>query len=77
MYVCVCNAIRESELRCAAQRSSGDAESVFALLGRQPDCRSCLEEAEEILLEERETSSAPSLAAVAARPLPQTQAHAR
>lgn len=53
MYVCVCNAIRETDLRAAARRVSGDVESVYAALGKRPDCRQCFEEAEDILAEER------------------------
>ena len=63
MYVCVCNAIRECELRRAALRSSGDARSVYAVLGKRPNCGQCLEEAEEILFEERELATQPALAA--------------
>ncbi|TNE49237.1 MAG: ferredoxin [Sphingomonadales bacterium] len=54
MYVCVCNAIRESELRRAARHTVGDAESVYAALGKRPDCRTCLCEADAIVFEERE-----------------------
>jgi len=53
MYICVCNAIRECEFRRAAQRTSGDAETVYATLGKRPNCGHCLEEAEELLFEER------------------------
>ncbi len=53
MYVCVCNAIRECELRRAALTSTGDVESVYAALGKRPNCGSCLEDAEEVLFEER------------------------
>ena len=37
MYVCVCNAIRECEFRRAAQRCGGDAEMVYATLGKRPN----------------------------------------
>ena len=53
MYVCVCNAIRENEFRHAAHRVEGDAEAVYETLGKRPQCRSCLEEADMILAEER------------------------
>lgn len=52
MYVCICNAIRETDLRSAARRCGGDAETVYAALGRTPQCRQCLEEAEDIIAEE-------------------------
>ena len=53
MYTCVCNAIRECELRRAARQHRGDAESVYAKLGKRPDCGHCLEEADELIAEER------------------------
>lgn len=63
MYICVCNAISESELRRAAQLCPGDAESVYATLGKQPNCRCCLDEADELLSQERECAAGTSLAA--------------
>lgn len=63
MYVCICNAIRESDLRHAARRCAGDAEGVYAALGKRPNCRQCLEDAEEILFEEREMGKVPARAA--------------
>ena len=53
MYVCVCNAIRESDLRAAALRCGGDAEAVYLALGRKPQCGQCLEDAQKIVTEER------------------------
>lgn len=54
MYVCICNAIRESDLRQAARQCcSSDSEALYARLGFQPQCRQCLDEAEEIITEER------------------------
>ena len=54
MYTCICNAIRECDLRQAARRHDGDAESVYAKLGKRPNCGHCLEEAELVIFEERE-----------------------
>lgn len=54
MYICICNAIRETELRTAAQCCSGDADAVYNALGCTPQCGQCLDDATEILLEERE-----------------------
>lgn len=54
MYVCICNAIRESELRRAARHCSGDAEACYAMLGKRPNCGSCLADADAIVFEERE-----------------------
>ena len=56
MYVCICNAIRETELRRVARSIDGDAEAVYAGLGKRPNCGQCLVDAEAILFEERELS---------------------
>ena len=53
MYICICNAIRESELREAARASDLEVEAIYAALGKQPQCRHCLEEAEHLVAEER------------------------
>lgn len=53
MYVCICNAIRECDLRDAARACPGDADAVYACLGKTPQCAQCLDEATEILIEER------------------------
>jgi bacterioferritin-associated ferredoxin len=63
MYVCVCNAIRESELRHAARREEGDAEDLYAALGKVPQCATCLEEADELIAEERACIRRPVLVA--------------
>jgi bacterioferritin-associated ferredoxin len=63
MCVCICNAIRETDFRRAARCVPGNAEAVYAALGKVPQCRNCLPEAEAILLEER--SRLPALADVA------------
>ena len=57
MYICICNAIRECELRRVAHQTSGDAEEAYAVLGKRPNCGQCLDEANEILFEERELAS--------------------
>ena len=54
MFVCICNAIRENELRNVARDTAGDAEATYAVLGKRPNCGQCLEDADEILREERE-----------------------
>lgn len=56
MYVCVCNAIRETELREAARNLNGDAEALYAQLGKVPQCCQCLEDADELIAEERHGS---------------------
>lgn len=59
MYICVCNAIRECELRRAALRAAGDAEAVYAALGKRPNCGQCLDEADEIITQERTLAAIP------------------
>lgn len=54
MIICVCNAIRECELREAARKVPGDADAVYASLGKTPQCGQCLDDAAMILIEERE-----------------------
>lgn len=55
MYVCICNAIRETDLRSAARARPGCAESLYASLGRTPKCRQCLDDAADIMRDERAT----------------------
>ena len=63
MYTCICNAIREDDLRRAARQHRGGAESVYAKLGKRPNCGHCLEEAEGVIAEERERLPCPLAAA--------------
>lgn len=62
MYVCICNAIREKDLRCAARRLDGDAQAVYAALGCTPQCGQCLEDAEDIIAEEATAARLPAAA---------------
>jgi bacterioferritin-associated ferredoxin len=62
MYVCICNAIRECELRQAARTCAGDAQALYTRLGRPPQCGQCVDEAEDIIEEERVAIPAPALA---------------
>jgi bacterioferritin-associated ferredoxin len=60
VYTCICNAIRESDLRNVARRCSGDAEACYAALGKRPACGTCLDEADAIIFEEREMAFEPA-----------------
>jgi bacterioferritin-associated ferredoxin len=60
MYVCICNAIRETDLRSAARRCAGDPDAVYGSLGHTPQCRQCMDEASAILSEERATAAVPA-----------------
>ncbi|WP_298469711.1 ferredoxin [uncultured Erythrobacter sp.] len=62
MYICICNAIRETELRQAALKSGGDAESTYATMGKKPNCGQCLIKAARIIAQERDLASCENLA---------------
>ena len=53
MIVCVCNAIREDELRAAARRGAPCARTAYKALGCEPQCGTCLPCARDIIDEER------------------------
>ena len=57
MYVCLCNAIRETDLRTRARAVEGDAEAIYLSLGKVPQCRMCLEEADAIIADARDRSN--------------------
>ncbi|MDJ0978914.1 MAG: ferredoxin [Erythrobacter sp.] len=57
MYICICNAIRETDLRQAAIGHGGDAEATYATLGKRPNCGQCLGKAGEIIEQERALAS--------------------
>ena len=61
MYVCICNAIRNCELRSAARSCTGDAESIYIALGRPPQCRQCIDDAEDIIAEVRAHANLPEM----------------
>jgi len=62
MYICICNAIRESDLRRAALSSGGDAEATYATLGKRPNCGQCLGDAAQIIEQERALASCENVA---------------
>jgi len=63
MYVCICNAIRETDLRTVARCCRGDATALYGALGHAPQCGQCLDEAEDIIAEETASADAPLSAA--------------
>lgn len=62
MYICICNAIREDDLRRAALGCGGDAEAAYASLGKRPNCGQCLGEAGKIIEQERALSACEKVA---------------
>ncbi len=59
MYVCVCNAITDKQIRRAAEAGVSDLWALQAALGVATGCGSCKEVASEILAEYREQRPAP------------------
>jgi len=53
MVVCVCNAIRESDVRSCARGGCTTPCQAFRSLGRQPKCGQCASVARAIIDEER------------------------
>ena len=53
MIVCVCNAIREDELRAAARDGATSPRAAFKAMGCEPQCGCCLVYAQDVIDEER------------------------
>lgn len=56
MVVCICNAIREKDVRAAARQGCDSPTSAYATLGRRPRCGQCVPFAREIIASERATA---------------------
>jgi bacterioferritin-associated ferredoxin len=59
VYICICNAIKEADLRSEAKIASGTAEELYRRLGHEPQCRQCLDEADRIVLGVRDAARLP------------------
>ena len=57
MVVCVCNAIRECDVRSAARAGCGDPVRAYASLGRRPRCGQCIPFARELIAEEQSAAA--------------------
>ena len=53
MIVCVCNAIREDEIRAAARNGAPCAVTAYRSVDCEPQCGHCLPYAREIIEQER------------------------
>lgn len=53
MVVCVCNAIREQDVRDAARAGAASPCAAYASLGRRPRCGQCVPFARQIIADER------------------------
>ena len=61
MYVCICNAITDKQIRKAAQAGVRDLWSLQKVLGVASNCGACKEMAVEILRETAETHAQPEV----------------
>jgi bacterioferritin-associated ferredoxin len=53
MIVCVCNAIREDEVRAAAREGATEPFAAYKSLGCRPQCGCCLDYAQDVIDDER------------------------
>lgn len=53
MFICICNAIREKDIRATARCQAGNAEEIYGRMGFKPQCRQCLDDAEDVIADER------------------------
>ncbi len=56
MVVCICNAIRECDVRKAAKSGASCPTSAYATMGRRARCGQCFPFAREIIAAERATA---------------------
>jgi bacterioferritin-associated ferredoxin len=56
MIVCVCNALREREVREAARSGCRDPLSAYATLGCRPRCGQCVPFARDLIAAEHEAA---------------------
>ena len=61
MYVCICNAITDKQIRRAARAGVTDLWGLQAELGVASGCGSCKEHAMEILREDAATHAEPMI----------------
>ncbi|WP_169570085.1 (2Fe-2S)-binding protein [Sneathiella limimaris] len=52
MYACICNGIKDSQVRDAAQRGAGTVGQVFRSLDCKPNCATCVQTIRNLLEEE-------------------------
>ncbi len=53
MIVCVCNALRENQVRAKARTGAGSVSQIYAQLGAKPQCCQCLPFARDVIRDER------------------------
>jgi len=53
MVVCICNGIKEKDVRAVAREGASSPCSAYAALGRRPKCGQCVPFARQIIDAER------------------------
>ena len=71
MYVCICNAYRDAEIREAARSGLRCAHKAYAALGGGPRCGRCLPAAQDLIDREHD---APRVMAGSAAETPRARA---
>jgi bacterioferritin-associated ferredoxin len=56
MVVCICNALKETDVRQAARDGASCPTSAYRTLGRKPRCGQCFSFARDIIAAERATA---------------------
>jgi bacterioferritin-associated ferredoxin len=49
MYVCICNALRKTQIEAVARNGAVSVEAAYAALDSQIQCGSCRDEAHDII----------------------------
>jgi bacterioferritin-associated ferredoxin len=62
MYVCLCNALTERQVRHAASTGTDSPEAVYRSLGTAPKCGKCIPTVACILREQTSEDKVPALA---------------
>ena len=57
MYICICNAYRDVEIREAARAGLRSAHKAYAALGAPPRCGRCLPVAQELIDREHDPAA--------------------
>lgn len=62
MYVCICNALKESQVRAVTREAGGSLGSseLFRRLGARPQCGKCVSHATDLMRSESASLQAPT-----------------
>ncbi|MBL8628720.1 MAG: (2Fe-2S)-binding protein [Rhodospirillaceae bacterium] len=55
MYVCICNALRKSQITAAAQNGAATVEAAYAACDAKIQCGHCQDEAHDVITEARQS----------------------